>query len=303
MQTAIDLKYAMRVAAGEIWPDTPMDEAVVLNTLFYQRFAAQTKDAKVDGYTHWQIRDAMEDILRMQGHTPYFREHVEQIGVKLSGRDEPRAGESLLMSYLAHWKDLTPRQHLDACTQFVDYMNDLFKQDFGLKDSFNIKTKIVNMAPWEDNYDTGETEFKVIRTHPVASRGDTQNYSIHVNASPSAGFGKPVPVMRDIFAAGIKALNLHVGREYLEDGGAHTPVTIFEDAERMAGFQRYQIYKFAATFDDDVVFTERIAQEQAKIMAGHLAATMQRCKDVPPPPPLSQPTLAQRVGCVLGFQF
>jgi hypothetical protein len=180
-------------------------------------------------------------------------------------------------------------------------MNDLFKQDFGLTDSFRLTPRLIHQAPWEEVEDTGELQLRAVRTHPAYDPRDGQNYFININLNPSVGFrSKPVLALQDIFAAGIKAFNLHLGREFLANNGAKTPSQVFEDAERIAGYQRYQIYKFAATFDNDVVFTERISQEQAKLMATHLAATMERHKDVPPPPP-STPTMGERIGRIFGM--
>lgn len=302
MSDKIDLAYAMRVAAGEATAASPMQEAQVLATLFDERSNAAMRDEKVGGFTHWQIRDAIEDMLRAQDHTPLYRAHIEIIGEHLAGMHDGRAGESDLMAHLAHWGKISERQKLHACAMFVDYMGALFRERFP-GDGFTPTMRPVHVNPWEENEDTGEMKFSARRTYAEPDKRDSDHYFINVNTHDSAGFRSAATTMGDIFAAGIKAYTLHTARVYNAHGGRNTPADIAEDAERLAVFQLHKVFQRAWMFEDDVLFAERLPKAQAELLGERLTALIaQHRHTAPVPPPLPPATVFGWIGQALGLR-
>ena len=299
MGTAIDLKYAMRVANGEERAKSPMEEAEIVDTLFHQRLQALKIKGKVEGYTQWQIRDAMEDILRAQDHTPAFKEAVENISCRLSGKGQPDAAGSDFFARLVHWDKLMPKQRLAVAGTFTNYMSELFHAELPKEDRFHMTCCSFMVMP--SRVDLDLTTGKVTPARDLAqlcrNPNDDTHYFMRLN-NKAAGFNDPVQVMASLFKSGIEGFELYLaGRKV---SGLEVPERMEEDAERVAGLSRYHVFDYAACMGEDVTLPERFSHAQADKLAAGLRALLQdKGGNVPPPAP--EPTLVQRIGNAFGL--
>lgn len=298
---AISLQYAMRVANGEEHAKSPMEEAQIVDALFHQRLAALKIKGKIEGFTQWQIRDAMEDILRAQDHTPAFKATIESIGEKLSGKNDNAASNSTFFAQLAHWDKLNPKQRLAAAGTFTDYMSDLFQRELPQEATFKLTCRSFMIMPSKVEFDLAAGTVAPARhiTQLCVNPNDDTHYFMRVN-NKAAAFDDPVSVMASLFHSGIEGFDMYIaGRK---SRGCAVPTQIEEDAERLAGLSRYHVYDYAATMGRDVTLPERFSHQQADKMAlGLRELIREKGQDVPPPP--VAPTITQRIAQTIGWQI
>lgn len=298
MHTAISLTYAMRVANGEERAENPMQEAEIIDTLYHRRLEALKIKGKVEGFTQWQLRDAIEDILRAQDHTPAFKTAIEKIGHRLSGKYDADATSSDFLARLVHWDKLTPKQRLATAGTFTNFMSDLFHDLLPQGDKFYMTCRSFMVMPSKVDFDFATGAITPARhvTQLCKNPNDDTHYFMRLN-NKAAAFNDPVRVMESLFHSGIEGFDLYLA--YRKRGGCEVPVDMEEDAERLAGLSRYRVYDYACTLGRDVTLPSRFSIEQAEKMGNVLRDIIHAGRNVPPPAP--PPTFVQRIGHAFGL--